>query len=455
MIDDEVSAFSRRGVLTVVPRSASGRSLGREPAGLLRHGVDEFLPASARVDRVADAFIREGLVVEARTDVGLTVSGEQPLLEELFGSAVLPVRNKYIRESQRYELTASAPLRSRVCPDLIAEVSAPRSGFELTVADAPPTVDAGHHLSLPDDAVRVSGADPLHAAGIRGEGVHVVMVDTGLYDHPHHRLHAYSTTVVPALPLLDPTADERGHGTAMSALLLAVAPRVSLTMVKMANEAFSFPVAAFQRAVHLEPDIISCSWGTMREEPHLHLEVANAIRRGITVLFAAGNGSTDRRTAMFQSVATPGAITVGGVHVGPHGELQAADLASSYRSVVFPGRAVPDVSGPCGMLPNGNYIIFPTQPGCMFDRRNSKYDGTGPNDGWLVSSGTSGATAYAAGVVALAVQQGLGKGAAIDPALLAASCTPVTHGRSFTGDECGGVSPNPAVGHGLLTARLW
>ncbi|MER6997950.1 S8 family serine peptidase [Streptomyces sp. NPDC000410] len=459
MIDDEVSLFSRHGVLTVVPRSASGQCLGAEPAKLLQHGVDAFLPAPGAVDRLVDAFTREGLLVEAHTEVGLTVSGEHTLLAEVFGHSVAPVRNKYIRESQRYDLIARGPLRSRVCPELIAEVSPPRSGFELAATPTPtasavaPELDAGHYLRLPDDVVRLSGADRLHAAGIRGEGVKVVMVDTGLYDHPHHRSHAYATTVVPALSLLDPGADERGHGTAMSALLLAVAPRVDLTLVKMANEGFSFPVAAFQRAVRLGPDVISCSWGTMRSEPHLHLEVANALRRGITVLFAAGNGSTDRPTAMFQSVATPGALTVGGVHVGPHGELRASDLASSYRSAVFPGRAVPDVSGPCGMLPHGNYIVFPTQPGCLFDRRNSSYDGTAPDDGWLVSSGTSGATAYAAGVVALAVQQGVGRGASIEPALLAASCVPVREGRSLTGDECGGTSPNPAVGHGLLTAR--
>lgn len=106
------------------------------------------------------------------------------------------------------------------------------------------------------------------------------MVDTGLYAHPHHRAHGYTTSVVPAVTGLDPAADERGHGTAMSALLLAVAPRAELTMVKMANEAFSFPLAAFQRAVSLEPDVVSCSWGTLREEPQLHLEVADAVRRG-------------------------------------------------------------------------------------------------------------------------------------------------------------------------------
>ncbi|MEU9058729.1 S8 family serine peptidase [Streptomyces sp. NPDC048430] len=451
MVEDELASFGRRGTVTVVPRSARGLSLGDDPARLLLHPVEDFLPEPAVVDRLADAFTREGLTVEARSDAGLTVSGENGLVEEVFGSTVVPVRNKYIRESVRYELSATGTLRPRLHPELITEVRAPRAGFELAPSAVPPPPHTAGYLRLPEDAARLAGADRLHASGIRGDGVRVVMVDTGLYDHPHHRAHGYTTAVVPALTPLDPRSDERGHGTAMSALLLAVAPGVSLTMVKMAGEAFSFPVAAFQRAVQLEPDIISCSWGTLREEPHLHLEVANAVRRGITVLFAAGNGSTDRREAMFQSVATPGVLTVGGVHVGPGGELRASDLASSYRSAVFPGRTVPDVCGPCGMLPHGDYIVFPTQPGCLFDRRNSSYDGTAPDDGWLVSSGTSGATAYAAGVAALAVQQGIGQGRALRTEDLVSACLPVTRGRSITGDDCGGVCPNHAVGHGLLT----
>ncbi|WP_406065021.1 S8 family serine peptidase [Streptomyces sp. NBC_01077] len=452
MVEDELARFERRGVVTVVPRSASGLQLGGDPAQLSRHPVEEFLPAPGVVDRLADSFGREGLAVEARTEVGLTVSGDNAQLAEVFGGPVLPVRNKYIRGSVRYELKAPHALRSRLHPELVAEVRVPRSGFELTASAAPPLPRTDRYLRLPEDAVRVAGAEPLHTAGIRGDGVRVVMVDTGLYGHPHHRAHGYSTSVVPALGCLDPTADERGHGTAMSALLLAVAPRVELTMVKMASEAFSFPLAAFQRAVELRPDVISCSWGTLREEPTLHLEVTAAIRQGITVLFAAGNGSTDRRSAMFQSVATPGALTVGGVHVGPGGERRASDLASSYRSSVFPGRSVPDFSGPCGTMPHGDYIVFPTQPGCLFDRRNSAYDGTAPDDGWLVSSGTSGATAYAAGVVALAVQRGVGKGRALRAEDLAADCVPVTEGATFTGDDCGGACPNEAVGLGLLTA---
>ncbi|PKR46791.1 S8 family serine peptidase [Streptomyces sp. EAG2] len=455
----EAARFERCGVVTVVPRSAGGLALGDDPALLLRHGAEEFLPAPGTVDRLAGAYVREGLAVEARTEVGLTVSGAPELLAQVFGHPVRPVRNKYIRETVRHEFAALGPLRSRLHPGLVAEVRVPRAGFELGAGApapraTPPLPRDARRLRLPEDAVRLAGAGRAHAAGVRGDGVRVVMVDTGLYDHPHHRAHGYRTSVVPALSALDPAVDERGHGTAMSALLLAVAPAAELTMVKMACETFSFPVAAFQRAVELAPDVISCSWGTLRAEPHLHLEVADAVRRGITVLFAAGNGSTDRRTAMFQSVATPGALTVGGVHVAPDGRRRAADLASSYRSDLFPGRRVPDLSGPCGTLPHGDYVEFPTQPGCMFDRRNSAYDGTAPDDGWLVSSGTSGATAYAAGVVALAVQQGIGKGRALTAADLADACLPVTEGRTLTGDDCGGVCPNEAVGLGLLTAPV-
>ncbi|MGA5221626.1 S8 family serine peptidase [Streptomyces koyangensis] len=455
----EAARFERCGVVTVVPRSAGGLALGDDPALLLRHGAEEFLPAPGTVDRLAGAYVREGLAVEARTEVGLTVSGAPELLAQVFGHPVRPVRNKYIRETVRHEFAAVGPLRSRLHPGLVAEVRVPRAGFELGAGApapraTPPLPRDARRLRLPEDAVRLAGAGRAHAAGVRGDGVRVVMVDTGLYDHPHHRAHGYRTSVVPALSALDPAVDERGHGTAMSALLLAVAPAAELTMVKMACETFSFPVAAFQRAVDLAPDVISCSWGTLRAEPHLHLEVADAVRRGITVLFAAGNGSTDRRTAMFQSVATPGALTVGGVHVAPDGRRRAADLASSYRSDLFPGRRVPDLSGPCGTLPHGDYVEFPTQPGCMFDRRNSAYDGTAPDDGWLVSSGTSGATAYAAGVVALAVQQGIGKGRALTAADLADACLPVTEGRTLTGDDCGGVCPNEAVGLGLLTAPV-
>ncbi|MGL5825305.1 MAG: S8 family serine peptidase [Nocardioides sp.] len=464
--------------MTVVPRARSGMSIARDPGLLSKHPISDLLPSPETVSALCHALEAAGLIVAQRTEAGLTVRGSARLLEEVFGHPVAPVWNKYIRTSPRYELMGGGPLRSRVRPDLISSVTVPRSGFELAtpepagrepasaeMASAEMTggkmtgggpIEATEPVQLPGGLVDIGGARSWHEHESKGQGTRVVMVDTGLFAHPHHREYRYQTAVLPALEGLDVAVDERGHGTAMSAALLAMAPCTALTMVKMANATMSFPLAAFQAAVSLRPDIISCSWGTLRHEPQLHLEVANALRLGITVLFAAGNGSTDRHSAMFQSVATPGAITVGGAHVGPDGSMRASNLASSFRSLVFEARAVPDLSGPCGILPNGAYIRFPTQPGSLFDRRNSTYDGTAPDDGWLVSSGTSGATAYAAGVTALAVGAGLRKpGHPLRAADLAAWCVPVTSGRSGLGDECGGRCPNAAVGYGLLRVPAW
>jgi holo-[acyl-carrier protein] synthase len=92
--------------------------------------------------------------------------------------------------------------------------------------------------------------------------------------------------------------------------------------------------------------------------------------------------------------------------------------------------------------------VFPTQPGCLFDRRNSSYDGTAPGDGWLVSSGTSGATAYAAGVAALAVEQGIGQGRALGTEDLVSACLPVTQGRSHDRGRLRWSVPEPRGGPG-------
>lgn len=172
MTDVELARFERCGVVTVVPRSATGLALGDDPALLLRHRVAEFLPAPGTVDRLAGAYARQGLTVEARTEVGLTVSGDPALLAEVFGHPVRPVRNKYIRGTVRYEFTAAGPLRSRLHTELVEEVRVPRAGFELSarapggvaatpaapVGATPPLAHDARYLWLPEDAVRVAGA---------------------------------------------------------------------------------------------------------------------------------------------------------------------------------------------------------------------------------------------------------------------------------------------------------
>jgi subtilisin family serine protease len=53
-------------------------------------------------------------------------------------------------------------------------------------------------------------------------------------------------------------------------------------------------------------------------------------------------------------------------------------------------------------MPLGQYIMLPTAPGSANDRSMSEHgDGTGPDDGWTLASGTSSATPQVAAIVAL------------------------------------------------------
>ena len=85
------------------------------------------------------------------------------------------------------------------------------------------------------------------------------MVDSGWYRHPFFVNRGYRVNPTVLGPgTSDPDRDEIGHGTGESANIFAVAPDVTLTMVKVN---FVNTVGAFNAAVSLNPHIITCSWG--------------------------------------------------------------------------------------------------------------------------------------------------------------------------------------------------
>jgi serine protease AprX len=208
--------------------------------------------------------------------------------------------------------------------------------------------------------------------------------------------------------------------------------------------------AAFARAVAHRPHIISCSWEAPQYDPVLHLAVHHAVAEGIVVFFACGNEG---------SVAWPGCeravLSVGGVYIDGQGHLEASNYASSGIRPDVPGRQVPDFCGIDGLAPHGRLIALPTQPGCEADVKGSVNgrDGTAPHDGWVVESGTSGATPMVAAAAALVMQIDLRAWGDADAvrACLASSCVDVVRGRSASGQEAGpGV--DPATGAGLVQA---
>lgn len=280
----------------------------------------------------------------------------------------------------------------------------PRSYLQIS-AD-PPSVDY-HHLEVPADVASGCNATALHALGVDGSGVNVAMVDSGWFRHPFFDAQRYDVAPVVLGPAAsEPDHDESGHGTGESANIFAIAPGCKLHPVK-AN--FVNTIGAFNAAVALSPDIITCSWGThspfalSAADMVLSASVAAAVASGITVIFSAGNGH-----AGFPG-QHPDVISAGGVFMRPDGSLEASNYSSGFDSLIFPGRRVPDVCGLVGMKPKAIYIMLPVEPNDNIDQGNSggvfpDGDQTEADDGWAAFSGTSAAAPQLAGAAALIKQ---------------------------------------------------
>ena len=284
----------------------------------------------------------------------------------------------------------------------------------------PPDVDF-FHLNVPDGVTGLLNVDKVHKAGITGKGVRVAMIDTGFaHSHPYFVSKGYKTSVDLAPHASNDATDPNGHGTGESANMLAVAPDITFIGIKLENDEDSRNGASllegFQQALLHNPQIISCSIGfdlrkadftQMSELPNnmaaLEAEIQAAIAKGIIVVFSAGNGHFSFPGMM------PNVICSGGVFVDRDGSRQASDYASAFQSLIYPGRSVPDFCGLVGMLPNAAYIGLPVPPGSQIDRdESSDGDGTAPDDGWGIFSGTSAAAPQLAGVCALLIQKNPG-----------------------------------------------
>ncbi|MDE1462516.1 S8 family serine peptidase [Spartinivicinus poritis] len=435
-------------VLTVTPKSKSGLSIYRDIEQLCIDTLSEFTSPNGAVDSIIQELQSLDVCIEAFSEVGLTISLEVQLAKKLFGCDFIKRRNRFISEFYRSEIIADGNIdfSTLKCAEYIECISIPKGSFELSLER--PVLDY-HIYAVPEQVAQVAGATGLNAAGFNGDGVKVAIIDTGLWEHPHFSHHNYKTSVFSAVSLLDAARDERGHGTAMSSVTLSIAPSIDLTMIKMCDGKLSYPVAALQKAVEMRPHIINCSWGTIGYEPAVHLEIVNALAKGIQVIFSSGNGSTDKKEAMFQSIAPPDCLTIGGVYIDEN-EIEVSGVSSSYQSDVYEGRNVPDMCGICGHLPSARLILFPTEPGSEHDLRNGQTDGTGGDDGWLVSSGTSAAAAWVTGHLALILQQNPSMSLSQQRASLQKACIKVSRGVSNSGDAATGEANCPATGSGVV-----
>jgi len=347
-----------------------------------------------------------------------------------------------------------------------ASVSAAGAGG-IWPSPIPPNLQ-GFYLRVPQDVALGLGVPTAQQQGFQGQGVTVAMVDTGHYLHPFFPAHHYDVqTPISVVAGTNRNGDPVGHGTGESANIFAAAPAARLQPIRASDDSGQLVAAigGFLKAKALKPAILTNSWGGDLDFPPssnqlspddaaIALEIKHAVESGIFVVFSAGNGQFSIEPQV------PEVFAAGGVYMDSNMALQASNYASGYQSPFFANRNVPDACGLVGLLPRAAYIMLPVAPGCELDVEQSRTDeqgnpgdGTPPNDGWALFSGTSAAAPQIAGVAAMLLSAKRKLTPAQIKEALNKTAIDVTAGRCHPRfNFAAGPGPDVATGFGLVNA---
>ncbi|HEX5387519.1 MAG TPA: S8 family serine peptidase [Gemmatimonadales bacterium] len=320
------------------------------------------------------------------------------------------------------------------------------------------------------------------AAGARGRGARVAVVDGGIYDQ-HVDLKdnidaAHSASFVPGFAFnQDDDPDNFWHATFVAGVIAAedngigaigVAPEATIIGVKvLQGDGGSFG-AVIQGILYAATpiaeggagaDIINLSLGAViprqgKDFAQLAAVVSRAViyahQRGVTVLAAAGNDALDLdHSANLISIPAQSTDALAISALGPVGFGLGAtnfDRLASYSefgqsAIAFGapgGDFVLDSDQLCGIAVTGGTAIAPCP---FFDLVLSTGRGTSPDGEYFFADGTSVSTPAAAGVAALII----GKFGHLDPARLEARLR-------ASADDLGKPGNDDAYGQGRVNA---
>ncbi len=457
----------------VSPRSLGGVSMFEAQGQINSETVGNFF-SEGEVVSAAVAYLQEaGFDILQISPLTINIAGTAAAYRKAFSTDVVVKDVAVIKEFGRADVgqfidSPETSLLGLIDPtgtrfeSVIEGVAFEERRYEMAASMYAP-LKSYWHLRVPGDVSLGCNADRAHRAGITGRNVKVAMIDSGHFKHPFFVGRGYNVAPVVLGPgAANPLKDESGHGTGESANIFAVAPDVKLLPVKIN---FVNSTGAFNAAVGLQPDIITCSWGSHRPasltaaDQTLATAIAAAVASGIVVIFSAGNGH-----AGFPG-QHPDVISAGGVFMNVDESLRASNYASGFISNIYPNRRCPDLSGLVGMQPNAIYIMLPVEPGDQIDVGNSggthpNRDETTNNDGWGAFSGTSAAAPQLAGAAALVKRACPQLTPKQVRSVLMSTARDVTagnsnqvQGTSGAAGHAAGPGPDNATGNGLVDAH--
>ena len=251
------------------------------------------------------------------------------------------------------------------------------------------------------------GTKPAHDAGVKGQGIKVAVIDTGI-DYVHDDPDDLPYNVDPEFlgnyrggydffnNDADPM-DDNGHGTHVAGILAAekngylvvgVAPEVELYGLKVLGATgsgeYSGLIAALEWAVANDMDVVNMSLGGHEVSTALQSAVQAAYASGITLVAASGNAVTLNDLIYGCPVAYPAAYNevIAVSFTGTDDKLTGYSCTGAQVDLAAPGNAI------ISTVPVGV---------CMF---------CSPQ-GYKAESGTSMASPHVAGVAALVLSKGI------------------------------------------------
>ena len=239
-----------------------------------------------------------------------------------------------------------------------ARLADPRT-LSVSIAEPTYTTDADYGTVTPGDsdtyrsaqwALTALDADTAWKTAT-GKGVTVAVIDSGI-DADLPDLHAKLEAPATCLLVCDDTAppvDDTGHGTHVAGIIAAranngngiagLAPDAALMPIKALRNGSGTAAdiaAAIVYAVQHNADIINLSLGATRSEDIMRLAVDYALRKGVTVVAAAGNSGVMANIhypAAYKGVLAVGATT-------EHGEIANFSSRGWWVGVAAPGASI-------------------------------------------------------------------------------------------------------------------
>jgi subtilisin family serine protease len=237
-------------------------------------------------------------------------------------------------------------------------------------------------------------AAPLAWDSVRGDGVTIAVVDTGI-DSTHPDLSARVVAGLNTITESLDTADDHGHGTSIAGIagaagfnavgIIGVAPEAQLMPVKSLNAAGYGTYADVAQGIVYATDhgarVINLSLGGEVDSTTLSSAVEYAVSRGVVVVAAAGNlgSSGPMYPAAYPDVIAVGATDVQDARasfsnfgpwldlVAPGVDITTTSLGGFYGDLSGTSPAAPFVAGAAALVLAANPTLQPHQVASVLD----------------------------------------------------------------------------------------